>query len=80
MGRTGKGLRWAGTVNSWMPTHPGKSWARTPWMKTAQHSLRQSYSDTLDYKWHSLGKQNIYLKTWTINGYGHRTVQEQELN
>ena len=27
--------------------------------KTVQCSLRLSYPDTLDYKWHSLGKQNI---------------------
>ena len=49
-------------------------------MKIAQHSLRQSYLDTLDYKWHSLGKQDIYLQTWTISGYSCRTVKEQELN
>ena len=25
-------------------------------------------------KKHSLGKRNIYLQTWTINGYGRWTV------
>ena len=49
-------------------------------MKMAQHSLKQSFLDTLDYKRHSLGKQSIYLQTWTINGYGCRTVQGRELN
>ena len=29
-GTTGKGLRRAGMVNSWMPTCLGKSWARMP--------------------------------------------------
>ena len=29
-GRMDKGLRWARMVNSWMPTRPGKSQAKTP--------------------------------------------------
>ena len=75
MGRMGKGLRWAGTVTIWMPTHPGKSRAGCL-DKNGTDSLRQSYTETLDNKRHSLGKKNIYLQTWTVNGYGRRTVQE----
>ena len=62
MGRMDKGLRWAGWKIAgcqliWVS--PGLD-AQT---KMAQHSLRQSHPDTLDYKRHSLGKQNIYLQT-----------------
>ena len=57
-GRTDKGLRWARqkkTGHQLIRVSPRLD-AQT---KTAQHSLRQSYPGTLDYKQHSLGKQNI---------------------
>ena len=76
-GRTDKGLRWAGRKIAGcqlIRVSPGLD-ART---KMAQHSLRQSYPDTLDYKWHSLGKQNIlpanldYKWVWLQDSPGMR--------
>ena len=74
-GQDGHGTKWAGRQKSWTPTRPDQVLGWTPRQQMAQHSLKQSYPDTLDYKWHSLGRQNIYLQIWTINGYGHSTVQ-----
>ena len=58
MGRMGKGKRWAGIKIAGcqlVRVSPGLG----PGQKRHKHSLRQSYLDTLDYKQHSLGKQNI---------------------
>ena len=74
-GRMDKGLRWAGQKIAgcqlvWVS--PGLD-TQT---KMAQHSLRQSYPDTLDYKQHSLGKQNIlpanldYKRLWLQDSPG----------